>query len=237
MWLPLHIVAGFTAITAGAIALWVRKGGRLHRRSGRVFVWAMLAMAGIGGTLAAFPHHHLDGRAVGPKLTSVAAGLLALYLVTTGLLTVRARGPRARWIDAGTMTFALALAGFDFWLGRWALSRPDRALDGVPAFMLLLFASIALLAAIGDARLLVADGIHGAPRIARHLWRMGLVFFQAASALFLGQAKVFPAPLRGPVLAAPVLAVVVLTIYWAVRVRVFQRVPRAEELPAEKRVA
>jgi len=44
MLLPIHIVAGGLAIVLGAVALSVKKGGTIHRRSGLLFVYAMLVM-------------------------------------------------------------------------------------------------------------------------------------------------------------------------------------------------
>jgi uncharacterized membrane protein len=45
MLLPIHIGAGGLAIVLGAVALSTKKGGTLHRRSGLLFVYAMLVMA------------------------------------------------------------------------------------------------------------------------------------------------------------------------------------------------
>jgi uncharacterized membrane protein len=42
MLLPIHIAAGGLAIILGAVALSVKKGGTIHRRSGLLFVYAML---------------------------------------------------------------------------------------------------------------------------------------------------------------------------------------------------
>lgn len=42
--LPTHIVAGGLAIILGAMALLASKGATLHRRSGLLFVYAMLTM-------------------------------------------------------------------------------------------------------------------------------------------------------------------------------------------------
>jgi hypothetical protein len=41
MLLPIHIAAGGLAIVLGAVALSVKKGGTIHRRSGLLFVYAM----------------------------------------------------------------------------------------------------------------------------------------------------------------------------------------------------
>ncbi len=87
--------------------------------------------------------------------------------------------------------------------------------------------AVALLAALGDLRLLMGRVLQGANRIARHLWRMCLAMFIATGSFFLGQAKVFPDALRKPaLLAIPVLLVLLLMLYWWVRVLLTKRIPR-----------
>ncbi|HEU0016065.1 MAG TPA: DUF2306 domain-containing protein, partial [Longimicrobium sp.] len=84
--LVIHIAAGLLAIPAGYAALAARKGAGLHRRSGMVFVGAMLVM-GITGSLVAF--------ARGIE-SSQAAGLLVAYFVVTALSAVRPRTAASR---------------------------------------------------------------------------------------------------------------------------------------------
>ena len=45
MLLQIHIVAGTLAMIFGAVALVTRKGAKVHRRSGQLFVYAMFVMA------------------------------------------------------------------------------------------------------------------------------------------------------------------------------------------------
>ena len=52
--LYLRIGAGTVGLLAGAAALVLRKGSRLHRQAGNVFVVAMLVISAIGATLAPF---------------------------------------------------------------------------------------------------------------------------------------------------------------------------------------
>src|SRR5688572_25522187 len=92
MLLPIHVAAGGLAIVLGAIALLVQKGGTVHRRSGILFVYAMLVMGMSASILGLRKGGLTDG--------NVAVGLLALYFVGTALTTVR---PASRWtrrIDA-----------------------------------------------------------------------------------------------------------------------------------------
>jgi len=92
-------------------------------------------------------------------------------------------------------------------------------MNGVPPGMIFLFATVALLGALGDIRMMLAGGLRGAHRIARHLWRMCFALFIAAGSFFLGQAQVFPKPIRiYPLLAIPALLPLVLLLYWLARV-------------------
>ena len=52
--LTAHMGGGSLGMASGAVAMVARKGGRLHRRAGNVFFAAMLAMAGVGATVAPF---------------------------------------------------------------------------------------------------------------------------------------------------------------------------------------
>ena len=100
-----------------------------------------------------------------------------------------------------------------------ALNSPKGTINGVPYQMLLLFSVVTLLAAAGDVRSVLVDGRRGAHRIARHLWRMCFAMFVATGSFFLGQAKVFPKPIRIiPLLAVPVVLVLLTMFYWMVRV-------------------
>ncbi len=205
----LHIIAGLSGIASGAVALYALKGSTLHRKSGMVFVYTMLFMSASGAVMAALK----------PQRISVVAGVLTFYLVLTALLTVRPRAEGSRWLDAGAMLVGLAagIAGFTFALR--ASSSAAGTLEGLPAAPGFMFGTVALLATLGDIRIL-ARGIAGARRIARHLWRMCFAMFIATASFFLGQPQVFPRGLRrSGVLAIPVLLVVSVMIYWMVRVR------------------
>jgi len=112
---------------------------------------------------------------------------------------------------------AAGIAGFTFALQ--AANSATGTLEGLPAAPGFMFGAVALLATVGDIRML-ARGIEGARRIARHLWRMCFAMFIATASFFLGQPQVFPKGLRrSGVLAIPVLLVVSVMIYWMVRVR------------------
>ena len=217
--LVVHIVGGSLGILSGFVALSASKGRTLHRRSGTLFVWAMLAMC-LSGTLIAVV------RGVAPAI-NVPAGLLTSCLVVTALTTVRAPTRHARPLLVGTMLLSFGVGAACLALGSATLAGVVGKRDAriIPFVM---FGAVGLLAAAGDLRVLRAGPPRGAARLARHLWRMTFALFIAALSFFIGQAKVIPAPVRIPgLLALPVLAVLVIMLYWLWRVRA-----RPKRLPA-----
>jgi len=91
------------------------------------------------------------------------------------------------------------------------------------AFPYLMFGTVGLLGGGSDLRVIRSGPLTGTARIARHLWRMCFALFIAALSFFIGQAKVFPEPIRiRPLLALPVLVVLVTMFYWLWRVRIRQ---------------
>jgi hypothetical protein len=53
--LPIHVAAGALAIVFGFTALFVKKGGTIHRRGGMLFVYAMLVMGTTASILEFLP--------------------------------------------------------------------------------------------------------------------------------------------------------------------------------------
>jgi uncharacterized membrane protein len=210
----LHILTGAIALVAGAIALSTLKGGSLHRKSGRVFVGAMLFMSASGALIAAFI----------PVRISVVAGMLTFYLVLTSLLTVRRIATNSHHIDIAAMSLGFITGVLGIMFGVLALQTSSGALDRYPAAIYFVFGSVALIGATLDARMLRANGINGKHRIARHLWRMCFAMYMATSAFFLGQAKLFPDILRnGWLLSVPVALVVLTMLYWLTRTLLSRR--------------
>lgn len=208
-----HIVAGGLGLLSGYIALYSAKGAMVHRRAGRLFVYAMLTMAIAGTTIAAV-------RNVAPAL-NIPAGLLTSYLVITSLLTVRGAPSRLRWLDVGLMALGLVIGLTCLTFGFEAVASPDgQGRNGMPAFPFFMFGVVGTLGAALDLRMMRSSALKGASRVARHLWRMSFALFIAALSFFIGQAQVFPKPVRiMPLLALPVLAVLVTMVLAVARPR------------------
>jgi uncharacterized membrane protein len=218
MLLPIHIAAGGFAIILGAVALSVKKGGTIHRRSGLLFVSAMLVMAVSASILSL-----LKGRADGNLL----AGVLTAYFVGTALTTVRPVSSATRRIDAVALTVALVLAAVSAFNGARMINLPGRDLNGVPnqtaGMMSLIVGVLLLMAAAGDLRIMRFGMPRGGPRLARHLWRMCFALFIAAGSFFSAPervAHVLPEPFTtGPMRALPIVLLFGAMFYWLWRVR------------------
>jgi hypothetical protein len=207
-----HILAGSLGLLTGYVALYSAKGAMLHRRSGMLFVYAMLTMCVFGTSIAAI-------RNVAPDI-NIPAGLLTAYLVITSLTTVRPLGEGWRWLPVVLTLVALGTGLTDATFAIQAIANGGKR-NGIPAFPFIMFGAVGLLGSVGDLRMMRSGALKGASRIARHLWRMSFALFIASLSFFIGQAKVIPEPIRiRPLLALPVLAVLVTMFYWLWRVRV-----------------
>lgn len=219
MLLPIHIAAGGLAIVLGAVALSVKKGGTIHRRSGLLFVYAMLVM----GTSASI----LGLRRGGLTDGNVMVGLLTLYFVGTALTTVRPASQWTRRITAVALTLALGLALGAIVSGVKAFNGPRLSPGGVPfrtiGVVSFVVATVLLLGAVGDLRILRFGAPRGGQRLARHLWRMCFALFIAAGSFFSIRervAKILPEPFTsGPMRALPILLLFGAMFYWLWRVR------------------
>ena len=209
--LAAHILGGGIGLASGFLALYAPKGATLHRWAGLLFVYAMLLMCA-GGLLLSV------GGGPWAIVNSSAAALSAL-LILTALTTLRAPSAWTRWVDRAALPLSLAIGLVNLALAIEAIASGGRR-NGVPAFPHLMFGVVGLLAAAGDVRVLRSGPRKGAFRIARHLWRMSFALLIAAMSFFFGQAQVIPEPIRiRPLLALPVVAVIVTMFYWLWRVR------------------
>ena len=208
--LVIHIIAGSLGLLFGYIALYASKGGRLHRKTGLWFVCVMVVLSITGLTIAVV-------RDVAPKI-NVPIALLTAYLVVTSLTTVRPpfSGSRAVAVTGILIALGVAIANLKFGIDAITLTGKNKGM-AVPFFI---FGVVALLGVAGDFRVLRSGPLRGARRLARHLWRMCFALAVAALSFFIGQSQVFPEPMRiMPLLALPLLTVLVTMFYWLWRVR------------------
>jgi hypothetical protein len=206
----LHIVAGTLGILSGFVAVSLLKGSRRHGLAGNVFVIAMLVLSASGAYLAL----------IKSQPGNVLGGILTFYLVTTAWRSARRRDGEPGIFDWGALLVVLAVAAVNLtWGFEAALSQTGLKHD-YPAGPYFFLGSVAVLATVGDVRMLVRGGISGTQRIVRHLWRMCFALFNAAASLFLARQQLFPAFMRktGALFVLSFLPLL-LMIFWMVRVR------------------
>jgi uncharacterized membrane protein len=209
--LVLHVGGGIVGILSGTAAALFRKGSHLHRAAGDIFVVAMLTIGTVGAAMATFL----------TQWTNVMGGTFTVYLIGSAWATAHRRDGGAGRFEIAAMCAALAAAAWFAWVGAHS---PDGLIDGQPWQPAVVFGVIAVLAAAMDFRVIRNGGITGVPRIARHLWRMCLGLFIAASSFFIGQQQVMPVFIQGsPVLWIPAVAPLLLMIFWLVRVCTMSR--------------
>ena len=212
-----HIGGGTLGMIAGTVALFSRKGETVHRAAGTVFFAAMLTMAGVGAAVAPFLE----------DLASTTAGVMTLYLVLSGWMTVRRpEGTAGRFEKVGFVVATLvALSGIT--LATLASHGQLHLLKGQPYQAFYVFAGVGTIAALADLKVLLRGGISGAARLARHIWRMCTALTVATGSFFLGQQKMLPAALHhSSVLFLPVVVPLLTMAFWLIYVRFWASRPR-----------
>jgi hypothetical protein len=177
-----------------------------------------------------------------PTDPNVFTGLLTAYFVGTALTTVRPVSPWTRRINAAALTIPIGLALGTITRGMEAFNSPRGFLNGVPFQMHFFLATVLILAAIGDVRIMRSGMPRGGPRLARHLWRMCFALFIAAGSFFSVRERVatlLPEPFTtAPMRALPILLLFGAMFYWLWRVRSRRTLPvlvRHDSIPLTRR--
>ena len=213
----LHIGAGTIGLASGLVAACARKGGYLHRKAGTVFVVSMLAMAIFAIYLAIVLSDQVN----------LFIGTFAFYLVATAWMTVRREEGTSGLFERISLFVALGLCApfgilaFQLVTGMTPSIKSTVPFEGPVLIAIYVFTSVLALAAIGDARLVLSGGLSGAPRIARHLWRMCLGLTLAAGSFFTNALpRLLPPPVHiTPLFFLPQLLLLSFLIFWMIRVR------------------
>lgn len=105
----IHIIAGSMALLVGTLALFVYKGGKIHMRSGRVFL-GCLAIVIITGLLGVFVFHR--------NAFLLVITVLSGYLGFSGYRALRLRSGRPDWVDNVISLVALGVGAYFLWYFR-----------------------------------------------------------------------------------------------------------------------
>jgi hypothetical protein len=214
----LHIGGGVIGLISGTIAIFATKGSPLHRSAGNVFFFSMLVMAVFAVYLAV---------AMPDQLINVFIAVFAFYLVATAWMTVKRREGAIGTPEKIALVVALVLCApfavlsFQMAVGMAPFFKSAVPLKGPVLIALYSFTTVIGIAALADVKVVFVGGISGAPRIARHLWRMCLGLTLAAGSGFTnGVARLLPGPYHVPtILFLPQFLPLILLIFWMVRVR------------------
>lgn len=219
--LMLHICAGTLGVLSGGVAISFRKGSRRHDVAGKVFVVSMLSLAASGVYMAVLKS----------QPGNILGGTLTFYLVATAWMTARHNGGKTGNFDWGALLVVFSVAAVEVTYGLQAAFSQTGLKYGYPPGPYFFLGSVAILATVGDLRMLARGGVFGAQRIARHLWRMCFALFIASASIFLARPHLFPVVLRRTgVLFLLSFMPLILMIFWLVRV-LFTRYATRGDLP------
>ena len=207
---PVLICSGALGLLSGAVAIAFRKGSRRHRLAGNVFVVSMLGLGASGAYMAIMKF----------QPGNILGGTFTFYLVATAWMTARRRDGEPGIFDWVAFLVVSAIAAIEVTLGFAAMYSQTGMKYGYPAGPYFFIGSVALLAVIGDVRLLARRGISGAQRLVRHLWRMCFGLFIASGSIFLARPHLFPGFMRKTgVLYLLTFLPLILMVFWLLRVR------------------
>jgi hypothetical protein len=161
------------------------------------------------------------------QMVNVFIGTFAFYLVATAWMTVRRREGVTGLSDKIVLLISLSLCApfailsFQLVAGLPPFFKSAVAFEGPVLIAVYSFTLVLVLAALGDARVVVAGGLSGTPRIARHLWRTRLGLTLATGSAFTnGFARFLPGPYHvPPIFFLPQFLPLLLLIFWMIRIR------------------
>jgi len=206
--LIVHIIAGFTALTAAAVATMTKTldvAHRWHVYSGTVFFWGMVVIF-----LTAIPL-----ALIRPNTFLFLIAILSFYFALAGwrYATHRRGSPRPLdWVSASVMALA---AGIMIILGVFLLSR--RNTNGITMMIL---GGIGAALSLSDIRTLHHGGAQGPQRIAQHLTMMLAGTIATITAFVVTNFTVQPAFI---VWLAPTVVITPIIIVWNRKIRAGKR--------------
>ncbi len=110
----IHVVAGTVALLAGLIPMFSQKGNRLHNRTGRLYVWCMIIVAGTALLMCGLQPFKML------RLFLTGIAVLSFYLCVTGWRAIKQKksGPALtdKLLTYVTLVVSVAMMGFGAYL-------------------------------------------------------------------------------------------------------------------------
>lgn len=100
----IHATLGGLALLFGAIALSVKKGGKIHKSTGKLFFYTMLGSAIVALVISTLPHHK------NPFLFTI--GVFSSYFLITGYLALKYRNSNLNLAIDKLVSWMMIITGF-----------------------------------------------------------------------------------------------------------------------------
>ena len=207
-----HFAVGCLAVLAGFVAFAARKGSLVHRIAGAVFLLSMTLVVVSGLWMSI----------VRNILFTVFLSLIAFHAFATSWSAAARANSLARFITRRSSSLSASIMVGAVLGGLMAASSPGGVQNDLPPSAFFTVAGMSGFLFGFDILYSIAESPSEQRRLMRHGWRMGFSFFLATGIFFFGNNHVLPEALRTPIfLSAPVLLVVVWTIYYSIKARFF----------------
>ena len=155
--LPIHLLAGASALLCAAMAIFSEKGKRIHVLSGRTYFWCMVAIF-----LTAIPMSIINS-----NIFLFLIAVFSFYLAFAGMRFARNRKGIATTLDWIAVSLMI-LSG----LGMWILATIYFTDDNSQYIVLLVFGFLAVFLGHDDYKTHKNKKATGKERIAKHLTNM-----------------------------------------------------------------
>ncbi|UOQ52411.1 DUF2306 domain-containing protein [Hymenobacter cellulosivorans] len=166
--LGIHIAVGTIALLAGLVPMLGRKGGLLHIRAGRVYIYAMMAVALTAVLLCVLQPLALS------RLFLTGVAVLSFYLSFSGWRAARRHSSRLPFPDRLLAVAAVLVGLFMLVMGLW-----------LQAILFAFFGGLLCLFAGRDTKDFLRPSLAPTPWLLRHFTRLGGSYISAATAFIV----------------------------------------------------
>lgn len=195
-----HIICGCIALVSGAFAISSKKGSLLHKKSGKIFYYAMLFGVSVSCIVSFLPNHQ------NPFLFAI--GVFSLYLVIGGKRSLSYKNPQHNFSPDKLVSLIMLLTG----IGMIVL---PIILKGKINIILLVFGIIGIVFALRDITQYKNPSILKEKYLSLHIGKITGGYIAAVSA-FLVVNQVFPGVLNWFLPTIPGTAFIT---YWLFKIK------------------
>lgn len=100
--LVLHIIGGFSALLAGSISIISKKGAKLHKKSGMIFFWGMMAVGITAIAISLMKSNEF----------LLHIGFFSLYMNIAGYRSIQNKSLKPTWLDWSILIIAIVNSTF-----------------------------------------------------------------------------------------------------------------------------